>query len=65
MNASALPDGLYRWQISPSPAGVANGLTRSVAVVAGNASSAWAKFVAQRFGVLKPDRKDYVIRRTS
>ena len=34
---------------------------QSFVVAASSAASAWAKFVRQRFGALKPSRSDYTI----
>ncbi len=34
-----------------------------VVITAKTADQAWAKFVAQRFGALKPSRKDWTIRK--
>lgn len=62
MSAPALPPGTHRWIIKPIEP--REGWSPFV-VVASSPSAAWAKFVRQLFGTLKPNRKDYCIARAS
>lgn len=52
------PFAIRRWAITH--AAYEPGM-QSFVVAASSAASAWAKFVRQRFGALKPSRRDYTI----
>lgn len=55
-----LPKGLHRFELVPSTP-----ICAPVSIVASTEESAWSKFVAQRFGALKPARSEWVIGKVS
>ena len=53
-----LPHGVFRYRISCRSGG---STCCSYTIVASNMAHAWRKFLRQRFGILKPARKEYTI----